>query len=100
MKTPDSIAHVAALCARCDIASANASTSLAQLAAQIGPRNRAKWQREHTLRVGQLDRAALALALALWVQPHAEDPLPASFRQYASSIHGYAVNHLNLLRQK
>jgi len=89
--------HIASLCARCDSASANASASLAQLAAQTGPRNRAKWRREHVLRVGQLDRAALALALALWVQPHAEDPLPASYRQYATTIHGYAVKHLNVL---
>jgi len=90
--------HIASLCARCDSASANASASLAQLAAQTGPRNRAKWRREHTLRVGLLDRAAFALAMALWVQPHADDPLPASVRQYATTIHGYAVNHLNLLR--
>jgi hypothetical protein len=86
--------HIASLCARCDSASANASASLAQLAAQTGPRNR----REHALRVGQLDRAALALVLALWVPPHADDPLPATLRQYATTIHGYAVNHLNVLR--
>lgn len=92
--------HIASLCARCDSASASASASasLAQLAVQTGPRNRAKWEREHATRVGLLDRAALALALALWVQPHADDPLPASLRQYASSIHGHAVNHLNVLR--
>ena len=99
-KQMDPTDHIASLCARCDIASASASASLAKLAAQTGPRNRAKWKREHVIRVGLLERAAYALALALWIQPHAEDPLPASFRQYASSIHAHAVNHLKLLNSE
>lgn len=94
----ETVSKVASLCARCDSASGMASHSLEQLALQQGPRNRAKWKREHTIRVGELERTAHALLLALWVQPHAEDTIPASLRQHAASIHSYAIQKLNVLR--
>lgn len=89
---------IAALCAQCDSASLSASASLQMLAKQTGPRNRAKWRREHILRLGMLDRAAHNLLVALFVQPHAVDNLTPSMRQHATHIHGYAVRSLNNFR--
>jgi hypothetical protein len=87
--------QIAGLCAKCDSASLTASASIEMLARQTGTRTRANWKREHSARLLKLENASLNLALALYVQPHADDELTPSMRQHAEQIHAYAVRSLN-----
>ena len=86
---------IAAVCARCDSAAASASESIEMVAKQSGPRNRAKWRKEHMTRVYKLDAAVNALARALFIQPHAQDELTATMRSHANRIHDYGSRSLN-----
>jgi len=88
---------IAVLCAKCDLAGSAASESCSQLAAQNGPRKRAKWRREHIMRCGALDRAVSELTVALYVQPFSEDFISPSMRAHAYDVQGFASRRLFVL---